>query len=81
MKSKHLFLAIAALIVAGGLWFARSSWQAHEEAKSSIDVTVKTPDGPPKPGQMLRPPNPNGKFENLTPEERVQRARQGPIGG
>ena len=81
MKSKHLFLAIAALLVAGGLWFARSGWRVQEDPKSNMDVSVKTTDGPPKPRQMLRPPNPNRKFEELTPEERVQHARQGPIGG
>src|SRR5438270_14056752 len=39
------------------------------------------PDSQPKPGQMLRPPDPSRKFRELTPEQRVKLARQGPIGG
>jgi len=27
MKAKHLFLAIAALLAAGGLWFASAAWR------------------------------------------------------
>jgi hypothetical protein len=81
MKSKHLFLAIAALLAAGGLWLARTGRRAHEDTKSSMDVSVKTPREQPKPGQMLRPPDPNRRFRDLTPEERVKLARRGPIGG
>jgi hypothetical protein len=82
MKAKHLFLALAALLAAGGLWLARSAWRTHAFHKSSMDVGFKTPPGPPKPGQMLRPPDPTRKFWELTPEQRVQRARQpGDIGG
>jgi hypothetical protein len=46
MKTKYLFLAIAALLAAGGLWLARSAWRTHAFHKSSIDVGFKTPDGP-----------------------------------
>ena len=81
MKAKHLSLAIAALLAAGGLWLARTAWRAHASQKSSVDVGFKKPHGPPKPGQMLRPPDPNRKFWELTPEQRVKLARQGPIGG
>src|SRR5438552_5132284 len=106
MKAKHLFLAIAALLAAGGLWLARSAWRTHAFHKSSMGVSVKMqrdpnfdpnsaaslpgasqtgaalgPDNQPKPGRMLRPPDPTRKFWELTPEQRVQRARQGPIGG
>ncbi|HTE90621.1 MAG TPA: hypothetical protein VK639_16795 [Terriglobales bacterium] len=81
MKARHLFLAIAALLVAGGLWLARTGRRAHEDPKSSMDVSVKTPHEQPKPGQMLPPPDPNRRFRDLTPEERVQLARRGPIGG
>ena len=81
MKAKHLSLAIAALLAAGGLWLARSAWRAHAFHKSSMGVSAKMPRGGPKPGQMLRPPNPNRRFQDLTPEQRVQLARQGPIGG
>jgi hypothetical protein len=89
MKTKYLFLAIAALLAAGGLWFARSAWptRTHAFHKSSMDVGLETPHGLPKPGKMLnsparlRPPDPNRRFQDLTPEQRVLLARQGPIGG
>jgi len=114
MKTKYLFLAIAALLAAGGLWLARGAWRTRTHAfhKSSMGVSVKMPRGPnfdpnspaslpgasqtgaapdpdnqPKPGQMLHtparlaPPDPNRKFWELTPEQRVLLARQGPIGG
>ena len=109
MKTKHLFLAIAALLAAGGLWLAWSAWRTHAFHKSSMSVSVKMPHGQalapssirddlrrvsgpeagpensrpssPKPGQMLQPPNPNRRFQDLTPEQRVKLARQGPIGG
>jgi hypothetical protein len=31
MKTKHLFLALAALIALGGLWFGRAAWRAHRQ--------------------------------------------------
>src|SRR5690349_391312 len=46
MKAKHLFLAIAALLAARGLWLARSAWRAHAPAKSSMVTDLKTPPGP-----------------------------------
>jgi hypothetical protein len=82
MKAKRLSLAIAALLAAGGLWLARSVWRTHGQR-----ITLDTPkatlagvglkNGRPKPGQMLRPPNPNRRFVDFTPEQRVQFARQG----
>src|SRR5580765_8460943 len=97
MKAKHLSLAIAALVAAGGLWFARSAWRTHAFHKSSMDVSFATPQDPnfdansdaslprasqtgpargpnnrPKPGQMLRPPDPNRRFTDFTPEQRVE---------
>lgn len=77
MKPKHLSLAIAALLAAGGLWFARSGWRTHAVHESSMDVKLKTPHGQPKPGQMLRPPEPNRRFTDFTPEQRVEFARKG----
>jgi hypothetical protein len=83
MKAKHLSLAIAALLAAGGLWFARSAWRTHAFHKSSMGVGFKTPQGPPKPGQMLNsparlaPPDPSRRFTDFTPEQRVQFARKG----
>ncbi len=81
MKAKPLSLALAALLAAGGLWLARPAWrtQSPQKAppKATLDAGFKTPDGRPEPGQMLRPPNPNRLFEDFTPEQRVQFARQG----
>jgi hypothetical protein len=31
MKAKHLLLVMAALLAAGGLWFARAAWRAHRQ--------------------------------------------------
>ena len=72
MNAKHLFLAIAALLAVGGLWFARSAWH-----KSNTGIGFKTSHGPPKPGQMLRPPDPSRLFTDFTPEQRVEFARKG----
>jgi hypothetical protein len=80
MKRKHLFLAILALLTAGGIWFARSAWRQNALHNSSIDVGLQA-DGGRNPGQMLRPPDPIRQFRDLTPEQRVQRARKGPVGG
>jgi len=77
MKAKHLSLAIAALLAAGGLWLARSAWRTHAFHKSNMGIGFNTPHGPPKPGQMLRPPDPSRRFTDFTPEQRVQFARQG----
>ncbi|MBI4657295.1 MAG: hypothetical protein HY735_00350 [Verrucomicrobia bacterium] len=83
MKRKHLFLGIAALLAAGGLWLARTAWRTQASHKSSMDVGFKAPDGRPKSGQMLNPParlappDPSRRFTDFTPEQRVQFARQG----
>jgi len=77
MKAKHLSLVLAALLAAGGLWLARSAWRTHAFQKSSMGVGFKTPHGRPKPGQMLRPPDPSRRFTDFTPEQRVQFARKG----
>jgi hypothetical protein len=103
MKPKHLSLAIAALLAAGGLWFAWSAWRSDQVAshKSSTGVDFKTirenagtssekpgenpgrlepkvsSPGRPQPGQMLRPPEPNRRFTDFTPEQRVEFARKG----
>ena len=77
MKAKHLSLAIAALLAAGGLWLAQSAWRTHTFHKSSIGVGFKTSHCPPKPGQMLRPPDPSRLFTDFTPEQRVEFARKG----
>ena len=103
MKPKHLSLAIAALLAAGGLWFAWSTWRTDQFASHKLsagvdfktidenaDTTSEKPDENPgrrepkvsslgqlKPGQMLRPPEPNRRFSDFTPEQRVEFARKG----
>jgi len=88
MKRKRLFLAIAALLAAGGLWFARSGLRSDDSAfrKSSTGGGFETPDRTFKPGQMLNspnpghtlaPPNPSRRFTDFTPEQRVEFARRG----
>lgn len=83
MKAKHLSLAIAALLAAGGLWFAWSAWRTQMSPESTMGVGSKTPQVPPKPGQMLSPParlappDPTRRFVDFTPEQRVEFARKG----
>jgi len=77
MKAKHLSLAIEVLLVVGGLWFARSARRTRASHEASMDAGMQTPGGPPKPGQMLRPPNPAQRFMDFTPEQRVEFARRG----
>jgi hypothetical protein len=85
MKRKYLVLPIAALIVAGGLWLARSSRRLdHSEVqKSSMETDSKTPSNGSRPGEMhnhpghLAPPNPTRRFTDFTPEQRVEFARKG----
>lgn len=81
MKRKPLFLAMVALLAAGGLWLARTAWRTQAFDRSSRAVGNSAPPSNSQPGQMLQPPDPNRRFRDLTPEERVQRARKGPIGG
>jgi hypothetical protein len=47
MKRKHLSVAIAALLAAGGLWFAISGWRSDHSAfhRSRTGVGAKTPHG------------------------------------
>lgn len=87
MKAKPLFLTLAALLITGGgLWLVQGAWRGRRqpvtlETKSNPGVGSDTPNDQLPPGQMLRPPDPNRRFRKLTPEQRVQLARQGPIGG
>jgi hypothetical protein len=103
MKPK-LSLTIAALLAAGGLWFAWSAWhksnmgvgfktpheqslssggqpQAHDDASMGMSQTEESRGGNrggrPNPGQMPRPPEPNRRFIDFTPEQRVEFARKG----
>lgn len=89
MKRKHLFLAIAVLLVAGALWLSRTTWRAPASDASNTSSTaagLEPPQGQPRPGEMLNPPNPrqtlappdpSRRFTDFTPEQRVEFARQG----
>jgi hypothetical protein len=81
MKRRRLLLAVAALLAAGGLWIGGRWMTEGASHESSRGTGNETPNGGPQSGQMHQPPNPNRKFEKLTPEERVKLARRGPIGG
>ncbi|MGZ8900063.1 MAG: hypothetical protein ACXW3Z_08205 [Limisphaerales bacterium] len=85
MKRKHLYLAIAALLAAGGLWFAQSGWRSEDSAsgKSRTGTGFTSSSDRPQPGQMIKsparlaPPDQTRRFRDLTPEQRVQQARKG----
>lgn len=77
MKAKDLSLPVLVLVAAAGLWFARSAWRAHTLPKSNMGVGFKTPPDRFNSGRMLRPPDPNRRFTDFTPEQRVQFAKKG----
>ena len=86
MKAKRFFLATAALIVVGGWWLAPAAWRARHhpvtsETSSDLDVGLEAPNGQPTRGHTLRPPDPNRRFRDLTPEQRVKLARNPEVGG
>lgn len=86
MKTKRLLLALTVLIAAGGVWFVgRDRFRAPPTESSgspsgASSDSAKT-SGPNGPGPQLRPPDPDRKFRELTPEQRVKLARRGPVGG
>ncbi len=57
MKRKYLFLAAAALLVAGGLCLVRSAWRTQSFPKSSTDVGLKMPRDQPQSNQVLGSPD------------------------
>ncbi len=77
MKPKRLFLAMAFVLAAAGLWFARSGSRAHAPQESGDGIAAEGPQGLAKPGQALRPPDPARRFSDFTPEQRVKFARKG----
>jgi hypothetical protein len=87
MKTKHLFLAaVALLIAAGGLWFARSPRQTEPAAASQKSKMTEEGEAPHEqretdqvlhaPARLL-PPDPVRRFRDFTPEQRVEFARKG----
>ena len=84
MKTKPLILVLAALAGVGGMWFGWSAARDRWHSATPPADTVNGSDSPghaPAPPNTLRPPNPNRRFEKLSPEERVRLARKGPVGG
>jgi len=83
MKAKHLSLAIAALLAAGGLWFAWSAARTPAPQKSNMHLGSTPPPAGTEPDQTLNsprrlaPPNPTRRFTDFTPEQRVEFARKG----
>lgn len=88
MKRKRLFLAIAVLLAAAGLWLARSAWRRGHSAfhTSNTNAEFRIPSDRLQSGQMLNstnpgrtlaPPNPSRRFREFTPEQRVEFARKG----
>jgi hypothetical protein len=85
MKRKHLYIGTAAVLAAGGLWLARSTWRSEKAAvhHSNSGADVISPSNQLEPGQMLNaraplaPPDPAKKFRDFTPEQRVEFARKG----
>lgn len=46
MKAKHLSLALAAVLAAGGWWLARSAWHTPALQKTSMGAGPKAPQSP-----------------------------------
>jgi len=82
-KAKRLVLAMAGLLAAGGLWFARPALRAPASEKAGMAAGVPTPEGQSPPGgtpnqpARLAPPDPARVFMDFTPEQRVEFARRG----
>ena len=79
MKAKRLLLAIAALAIAGAIWLTQTHREpVDSETKSDMGMGAGAaiPDGQPTPAHMLRAPDPNRRFREMTPEHRAQFARK-----
>lgn len=85
MKRKHLFLAIAALLAAGGLWLARTTWRSEHSASLKPAAASAFPsrsdnsnsDQATNSAPRHAPPDPARTFREFTPEQRVEFARKG----
>jgi len=88
MKRKPLFLALAAIVAAGGFWFARSISRSNQSASPEANVALglKTPAGNLQSDPMIKstnsrptlaPPDQTRRFREFTPEQRVEFARKG----
>ncbi|HYE31486.1 MAG TPA: hypothetical protein VEH27_08665 [Methylomirabilota bacterium] len=86
MKPKLLLFALAAVLIAAGLWLSRDTLRDKETLRgtsASVDVNVAagTTAGTTNPTATqrpaLQPPNPNRRFIEFTPEQRVEFSRKG----
>ncbi len=85
MKKQYILLGTVAVLIAGGLWLSRPAGRIPAGAEPDVDVGREEPTGAPpevppgrsQPDPMLRPPEPNRRFSDFTPEQRVGFARQG----
>lgn len=78
MKIKRLSLGLVVLLAAlAGLWLARSDRHTNTSNKSTQGIGLEASDHQPKPGHVIRPPNPSRRFRDFTPEKRVEFARKG----
>ena len=77
MKAKRLLLAVAALASASTLWLTQTRREpAPAETKADTRIGTELHDGQPTPAHLLQAPDPNRRFRELTPEQRVQFARK-----
>lgn len=81
MRRKPLSLALAALLLAGGGWWAQGVWRAHRKSvatviRSNLGIGPKATTDGSQPTRTLRPPDPDRRFRDLTPEQRVELARK-----
>lgn len=83
MKRKHLFLGLALMLAAGGLWLARFSRGPGDTATEKPSTAYfQVSDDETKQGQTnnprpLAPPDQTRRFRDFTPEQRVLQARKG----
>jgi hypothetical protein len=85
MKTKNILPATAALLVLGALWLVNSARNGPVDAEAGDPLHATHGDSHDlgEDGQAVRrqarpallPPDPNRLFEEMTPEQRVRRAR------
>ncbi len=81
MNVKPVSLTLAALLVVAGAWWAQDVWQAHRTSvtsgiRSRLGIGPENPADGVQPARTLRPPDPDRRFRDLTPEQRVELARR-----
>lgn len=81
MNRRRLGLALAVLLIAGGVGWVQGVGRGlrgsiRSVLPSSPGIGSKTPDHSARPGPAPRPPDPDRRFRDLTPEQRVELARK-----